>query len=130
MAYSRIKRSGGTLDGGGLALGGLITGYISIALSVFLIPMMMAIAIPNFVKARTTAQKNACINNLRQIDGAIQQWALEHKKNPGDTPTKEEVASYIKDGQFPTCPAGGIYTLKTVGEQPTCSIEGHQLVKD
>src|SRR5258708_23267703 len=56
LAYSRIKRSAGALSGEGMALGGLITGYISIGLSVFLIPIMVAIAIPNFVKARQTAQ--------------------------------------------------------------------------
>src|SRR5437016_4388845 len=63
MAHSRIRRSGGALEGGGLALAGLITGYIGIALSIVIIPLMAAIAIPNFVKARTTAQMNGCINN-------------------------------------------------------------------
>ena len=58
LAYSRINRSGGALAGGGLALAGLITGYISIALAVIMIPLMLAIAIPNFVKARDTAQMN------------------------------------------------------------------------
>jgi competence protein ComGC len=127
IAHSRIKRSGGTLAGSGLALGGLITGYISIALSVFMIPMLMAIAVPNFVKARKTAQMNACINNLRQIDGAKQQWALENKKENTDTPTQSDVAYYLRDKQFPACLAGGVYTINAVGESPTCSIEGHQL---
>src|SRR5947207_8842649 len=62
MAYSRVKRSGGALKGEGIALGGLITGYVSLGLALFLVPMMAAIAIPNFVKAREVAQKNACIN--------------------------------------------------------------------
>ena len=95
MAYSRIKRSGGLLVGEGLALGGLITGYISNALSVVMIPMMVAIAVPNFVKARNTAQKNACINNLRQIEAAKQQWALENKKEDTDTPTQSDVGRFI-----------------------------------
>src|ERR1022692_2591212 len=55
-ALSRIKRSGGTLAGQGLAIAGLVTGYIGIVLSLIFIPMMFAIAIPNFVKARDTAQ--------------------------------------------------------------------------
>ena len=54
MAYSRIRRSAGVLSGEGLAIGGLITGYIAIALSIFVLPLLAAIAIPNFVKARTT----------------------------------------------------------------------------
>src|ERR1039458_9159501 len=61
MAYSRIKRSAGALSGEGLALGGLITGYLSLAL-IPLIGIMAAIAIPNFVKARATAQMNACMS--------------------------------------------------------------------
>src|ERR1039458_8348824 len=83
MAYSRIKRSSGALAGQGMALAGLITGYVSIGLSIFLVPMMLAIAIPNFVKARDVSMMNACINNLRQIDAAKQQWALESGKKTG-----------------------------------------------
>jgi competence protein ComGC len=132
MAYSRIKRSGGMLAGQGMALAGLITGYVSIGLSFFLVPMMLAIAIPNFVKARETAQTNACINNLRQIDAAKQEWALENNKQSTDTPTQADLThlkdnQYFKNGQFPTCPAGGTYTIGTVGEAPTCSIPKHQL---
>ena len=53
---------------------------VEIMIVVAIIGLLAAIAIPNFVKARTTSQMNACINNLRQVDGAIQQWALEFKK--------------------------------------------------
>src|SRR5258706_66510 len=67
-ALSRIKYSGGGISGQGLAIAGLVTGYLGIAWAIIFIPMMMAIAIPNFVKARDTAIKNSCINNLRQID--------------------------------------------------------------
>ncbi|HZV36220.1 MAG TPA: prepilin-type N-terminal cleavage/methylation domain-containing protein, partial [Verrucomicrobiae bacterium] len=49
---------------------------IEIMIVVAIIGLLAAIAIPNFVHARTTAQQNACINNLRQIDGAKQEWAL------------------------------------------------------
>jgi len=128
MAYSRIKRSGGVLTGEGMALSGLITGYLSIALSLFLIPMMAAIAIPNFVKARQVAQMNACINNLRQIDAAKQTWALENKSATNNTPTVQELTGYLKTdpGVF-RCPAGGTYTINKVGEPPTCSIQKHQL---
>ena len=88
---------------------------------------MLAIAIPNFVKARETAQRNACINNLRQIDAAKQEWALENHKTATDTPTEAEVAHYLKSGQFPICPQGGDYTIGANAEEPTCSIAGHQL---
>jgi competence protein ComGC len=127
MAHSRIKRSAGALTGGGLALGGLITGYLSLAL-IPIIGMLAAIAIPNFVKARSTAQMNMCISNLRQLDGAKQQWALENKKQTTDTPTAQELDTYLHRS-FTTlkCPAGGVYTINAVGEKPACSIPQHDL---
>jgi hypothetical protein len=128
MAYSRINRSGGALAGQGMALAGLITGYLSIGLSVLLIPMMLAIAIPNFVKARDTAQANTCINHLRQIDGAKQQWALEKGKQATDVPTWDDLKPYL--GTIPHCPAGGTYTIGIVSNAPTCSIPGHALSSD
>jgi hypothetical protein len=128
LAYARIRRSAGALSGEGLALAGLITGYVGIALSILVIPLMAAIAIPNFVKARTTAQMNACINNLRQMDGAKQQWALEHKKPETATPTARDLEPYLKARL--ECPAGGVYTIHAVGERPTCSIPSHRLPTD
>jgi hypothetical protein len=89
-AQSRIKKSAGALTGGGLALAGLITGYIGIALSVLILPLLAAIAIPNFVKARDAAQNNMCVNNLRLIQSAKEQWALENKKADTDVPAATE----------------------------------------
>ncbi|HKW29935.1 MAG TPA: DUF4190 domain-containing protein [Verrucomicrobiae bacterium] len=130
LAYSHIKRSGGALAGQGMALAGLITGYISIGLSIFLVPMMLAIAIPNFVKARDVSMQNACINNLRQIDGAKQQWALENGKKADDVPTAEDLKPFFKNGIFPTCPAGGTYAIGVVSNAPTCSVPGHKMTDD
>jgi len=128
MAYGRIRRSGGALTGQGLALAGLITGYLSIAMAIFIIPLLAAIAIPNFVKARDTAQKNACINNLRQIDAAKQQWALENKKSGHEVPTIEDLEPYIKGGFASLhCLKEGVYTINSVAVAPTCSIPGHAL---
>jgi len=100
-----------------------IVGFVGIVL----VGLLAAIAIPNFVKARQTAQMNMCINNLRTIDGAKQQWALEHKKESTDTPTQGEVVLYLRNQQFPVCVAGVIYTINAVGEDPTCSIPNHSL---
>ena len=126
MAYSRIGGSGGTMSGKGLALGGLITGYVSIAMIPF-IAMLAAIAIPNFSKARAVAQQNACINNLRVLDVAKQQWALENKKADPETPTASDLATYLRNGQMPVCPAGGTYTINSLAQAPTCSVPGHQV---
>ncbi|MDR3456990.1 MAG: hypothetical protein P4N60_06055 [Verrucomicrobiae bacterium] len=89
--------------------------------------MMSAIAVPNFVKARTTAQQNACLNNLRQLDAAENQWALEKGKKAGDICTAEDLKPYVRliNGELPKCPQGGKYTVHPVGELPTCSIPGH-----
>ena len=60
---------------------------VEIMIVVAIIGLLAAIAIPNFVRARTQSQKNACINNLRQIDGSVQQWALENKSAASATVT-------------------------------------------
>jgi hypothetical protein len=77
------------------------------------------------VKARATSQQNACINNLRQLDAAKNEWALEKGKKEGDIPTQEDLLPYLR--KWPVCPAGGTYTINAIGEQPTCSIPGHKL---
>jgi len=75
------------------------------------------------------ANANACIANLREIDAAKQQWALEKAKGNDAVPTAQDLLPYLKDGVFPTCPDGGTYTLNAVGELPTCSIQGHVLTQ-
>src|SRR2546426_11847081 len=62
---------------------------------VAIIGLLAAIAIPNFVKARTTSQMNACINNLRQVDGAIQQWALETKQSGSAAVVYANISAHI-----------------------------------
>ena len=71
-------------------------------------------------------QRNGCINILRQLDGAKQQWALENSKTAGAVPTQQDLAPYLNN-TVPSCPAGGQYTLNAVGQPPTCSIPGHVL---
>jgi competence protein ComGC len=100
-----------------------IVGVVGIAV----IGTLAAIAIPNFVKARNTAQMNMCVNNLRMINAAKQQWMLENKKEMTDAPTQSEVTTYLKEGQLPICPAGGTYTLNAVNKDPVCSLPNHRL---
>src|SRR6266511_5238088 len=95
-------------------------------------PFPAAIAIPNFVRARTTAQQNACINNLRQIDSAKQQWALETRQATNATPVKTDIDPYLgRSGNASNvlCPAGGLtitfdnsYTIGNVQTAPQCQI--------
>jgi hypothetical protein len=73
------------------------------------------------------AHQTACINNLRIIYAAKQEWALEKSKTDNDTPTEQDLLPYLKGGVFPVCPSGGVYTIGEVGQLPTCSISGHVL---
>ena len=103
---------------------------VEIMIVVAIIGLLAAIAIPNFVKARTTSQQNACINNLRQMDGAIQQYALENKLPPGASVSLTAIQPYIKltsANNLPGCPAGGSYNVTTVNANPTCNIANHVL---
>ena len=105
---------------------------VEIMIVVAIIGLLAAIAIPNFIKARTTSQTNACINNLRQIDGAIQQWALQNNKSGSANVTQASLNQYLgrgTAGQWPTCPAGGTYAVTTVNAKPSCSLSanGHVL---
>jgi len=132
VAMGRIKRAGGELTGNGMALAGLITGYVGIALMLIWLPIMAAIAIPSFVKARNESQKHACINNLRMLDNAKEQAALEQAWPIGKPILKNSlemqgVLSHLRTHQLPACPAGGIYELNAIGQPPTCSIPQHEL---
>jgi prepilin-type N-terminal cleavage/methylation domain-containing protein len=99
---------------------------VEIMIVVAIIGLLAAIAIPNFVKARTTSQQNACINNLRQLDGAVQQYALENKLSSTSTYTVSVLKPYIKldsNSNIPACPAQGTYSPgASVAAQPTCSL--------
>src|ERR1039458_6004406 len=86
---------------------------VEIMIVVAIIGLLAAIAIPNFVRARETSQKNACINNLRQLDAALQQYALETGLSSSATYTMANVQPYVKltsGGALPACPSGGSYT--------------------
>jgi len=96
---------------------------VEIMIVVAIIGLLASIAIPNFVKARTTAQMNACISNLRQVDGAIQQWALDTKQGDTASVTATDILSYMKNSVV--CPSGGktfadSYSVTTVQAKPAC----------
>jgi hypothetical protein len=97
---------------------------------------LLIVIVPNFIKARSISSANACINNLRQIDAAANQFALDNSKTNGEAINfPNDLTPYIKlnsAGKIPGCPQGGIYSIKRVGDAPTCSlgtagIPGHTL---
>jgi prepilin-type N-terminal cleavage/methylation domain-containing protein len=104
---------------------------VEIMIVVAIIGLLAAIAIPNFVKARTASQKNSCIANLKQMDGAKASWALEQKKTSTDTPQDSDLFGdtlYIK--AKPSCPGGGTYTLNDMQTRTSCSLgssDGHSI---
>ena len=103
---------------------------IEIMIVVAVIGLLAAIAIPNFIHARKKAQTNSCINNLRQLDDAKQQWALETGKKSGDTPVDTDIKPYVGRGDgsllnvhcplvLPAAPLAG-YTVNPVSTPPEC----------
>ena len=97
---------------------------VEIMIVVAIIGLLAAIAIPSFVNARTKSQTNACINNLRQVSGAKDQYALDHS---GTAPSaiSDLVTTYIT--KTPTCPAAGTYTIGALGTDPACDKSGHTI---
>ena len=98
---------------------------------VAIIGLLATIAIPNFMRARTSAQRTACINNLRQLDGAKQVWATENKAGATATPTVAQIQPYLGrglNGTAPVCPADSSstfatsYTLNDLQTAPACLI--------
>jgi prepilin-type N-terminal cleavage/methylation domain-containing protein len=97
---------------------------VEIMIVVAIIGLLAAIAIPNFVRARQTSQTNACINNLRIIDAAKQQWGLEKGQSASATPTSSNIVVYLgRTGSvMPTCPLGtaSAYNINALSVTPTC----------
>ena len=100
---------------------------IEIMIVVLIIGILLAIAVPNFVKARETSRAKTCISNLKQIDAAKEQWAMDFKKTTGDVPVQANLdteaagsGKYIKT--WPTCPSDASrYTaINVIGTSPDC----------
>jgi hypothetical protein len=95
---------------------------ILILLPVLVTAILLAM-VPLFVRSRSTSAANGCLVELRQIDAAAQEFALESEKTNGaaiDYPS--DLTPYFKDGTIPTCPRGGVYSIRRIGDKPTCSL--------
>ena len=101
---------------------------VEIMIVVAIIGLLAAVAVPSFVSARSTARKNTCKNNLRQIDQAKEQYAMDNNKVTGDAAAAANITTYIKGGAIPAEPQAGAYTTEAVGTSPTCSAAaGHAI---
>ncbi|MBL8049184.1 MAG: prepilin-type N-terminal cleavage/methylation domain-containing protein [Chthonomonas sp.] len=93
---------------------------IEIMIVVMIIGILLAIAVPNFVRARDTSRASTCVANLKQIDSAKEQYAMENRLGSGATVTQANIVpNYIRT--MPACPSGGTYGIATVGSNPTCT---------
>ena len=100
---------------------------VEIMIVVAIIGLLAAIAIPNFIRARTQTQKNSCINNLRQFDSALAQYALENNLGNGSAVASTSLNQYLSNITNTTeCPGGGgAYTgLDVIGSGAICP-NGH-----
>jgi prepilin-type N-terminal cleavage/methylation domain-containing protein len=103
---------------------------VEIMIVVAIIGLLAAIAIPNFVRARATSQMNMCIDNLRMIDSAKQQWALEQSQVGSSLPGATDIQPYLGrgNGVLPVCPADPkstfttSYTMENCETPPLCQI--------
>ena len=95
---------------------------VEIMIVVAIIGLLAAIAVPNFVQARTTARRNACINNLRLISAAKDQSALENGYAESSVLTSAEISAYLRSNAMPVCPGTGTYTVNAVSVVPVCSL--------
>ena len=94
----------------------------------FVFLALVGVALPNFIKARATRAKAPCIASLKQIDGAVQQWALENKKTATDTYSLSDptLLAYLKGSVLPpACPDGGRFLPgSNISAAPRCTHGG------
>jgi Domain of unknown function (DUF4190) len=124
IGLSQIKKNPDTLQGGGLAIAGLVMGYLQIALLVILIPLFMAIAIPAVVAATDKAQEVVCLSTMQQIETAKDMWAMEQGLGDFSEIDIQAVNAQMGPGMDLTCPDGGVYEYRAIGVSPSCTVHG------
>ena len=97
---------------------------VEIMIVVLIIGILMAIAVPNFIRARESSRRSSCITNLKQIDSAKEQWAMDNKAANNATVQMSDIAGVYMKGAAtgPVCPGGGSYTVNNIGTDPACSL--------
>ncbi len=93
---------------------------VEIMIVVLIIGVLLAVAIPNFVKARNSSRGKSCVANLRQIDSAKEQYMMDNRTTTAPSAMTNLVPDYIKS--TPACPSGGSYTLGNATTAPSCAI--------
>jgi prepilin-type N-terminal cleavage/methylation domain-containing protein len=92
---------------------------VEIMIVVLIIGILMAIAVPNFIKARSNSRLQTVIANLKQIDSAKEQWAMENGAVSGAAVVSGDLQpTYMKSWPDNT-PVTGAYLPNAVGTNPT-----------
>lgn len=93
---------------------------VEIMIVILIIAILVSIAVPTFMRVRSSSRRSSCMSNLRSIDSRKEQLAMEARLEDGDTVTWAQlVPAYLKSQ--PTCPGGGTYDIGVVGATPTCT---------
>jgi type II secretory pathway pseudopilin PulG len=95
-----------------------------------IVVLLVTLAVPNYFQERRRVQREACVEQLRQIGAAKDRWAKETQKPAGAVVPPAELARLLKHGVLPVCPADGAYSINPIGTAPTCSLgatAGHTL---
>jgi prepilin-type N-terminal cleavage/methylation domain-containing protein len=102
---------------------------VEIMVVVAIIGVLLGVAVPAWAKSRNAARVKACVSNLRQIDSAKAQWALEFGKVDTDIPTAANLTPFLRGNTMPRCPLDGTYRIRRVSRFPTCTYSsiGHTL---
>lgn len=104
---------------------GCLLAVPAVFMVIAVVGLLAAIAFPSFMKARETSQLNCCVNNMRMLEAAKEQVAVERNYKPGDSVSEQDISQFLKNGFTSLlCPKCGHYTINPVGQDPACSVHG------
>lgn len=98
---------------------------VEIMIVVLITGILLAVAVPQWVRARESTRTRTCMKNLYEIDNAKARWAMENNLPGSSVPTAADIAPIFIKGAMPLCPVSGVYTINQVDIEPSCSIHGN-----
>ncbi|MEO8426514.1 MAG: DUF4190 domain-containing protein [Verrucomicrobiota bacterium] len=98
IAHNRSRKAPQQFGGGGLAIGGFVMGYLSLAL----IPILAGMLLPALAHAKDKAQRINCVNNMKQIGLAARIWATDH--NDKFPPDFSSMSNELNSPNILVCP--------------------------
>ena len=106
----------------------LVIQGLYVAIAVLAVPALLCFIHQSSIRCHTMSPLNACVANLKQLEGAKANWVIEERRRPQDIPSIADLIGPTKYiARLPACGAGGVYTYGRADKLPTCSIAGHSL---